>query len=52
MRGASHQPAFMGSSLTISHTCLSSLPSGSVSACVPGIIEGSEDASVWSMGGV
>ena len=27
-RGASHQPAFMSSCLTISHTCLPCLPSG------------------------
>ena len=27
-RGASHQPAFMSSHLTISHSCLSCLPSG------------------------
>ena len=27
-RGASHQPAFMNSCLTISHTCLTFLPSG------------------------
>ena len=30
-RGASHQPVFMGSSLTISHTCLPFLLSGRVS---------------------
>ena len=28
VRGASHQPAFMNSCLTISHTCLPCLPSG------------------------
>ena len=28
-RGASHQPAFMSGCLTISHTCLSCLPSES-----------------------
>ena len=28
MRGASHQPAYMGSCLIISHTCLLCLPSG------------------------
>ena len=27
-RGASHQPVFMNSCLTTSHTCLSCLPSG------------------------
>ena len=43
-RGASHQPAFMGSCLTINHTCLSCLSSGRVSACVPGVIEESGDA--------
>ena len=30
MRGASHQPVFMSSCLTISHTCLPSLPSGRI----------------------
>ena len=34
-RGASHQPAFMGSCLSISHTCLPCLPSRSV---IPGIL--------------
>ena len=43
-RGPSHQPAFMGSCLTISHTCLSCLPSGRFSPCVPGVIEGSKGA--------
>ena len=33
-RGASHQPVFMGSCLTISHTCLPCLPSRRVSPCV------------------
>ena len=37
--GASHQPAFMGSYLTISHTYLPCLSSGRVSACVLGVIE-------------
>ena len=60
-RGASHQLSFMDSCLTISHTCLPCLPSGRVSSCVPGVIEGSEDAwgfvnvcgvwaSCWYMG--
>ena len=35
VRGASHQPAFMDSCLTISHTCLPCLPSASVS---PGVL--------------
>ena len=34
MRGAFHQPVFMGSCLTISHTCLPFLPSGRVSPCL------------------
>ena len=34
VRGASHQPAFMGSCLTISHKCLSCLPSRWVSPCL------------------
>ena len=34
MRGASHQSVFMGSCLTISHMCLSFLPSRRVSLCV------------------
>ena len=34
IRGASHQPVFMGSCLTISHTCLLFLPSRRVSPCV------------------
>ena len=34
-RGASHQPAFMGSCLAFSHTCLPCLPSGRISpTCV------------------
>ena len=33
-RGASHQPVFIGSCLTISHTCLLFLPSRRVSPCV------------------
>ena len=41
--GASHQSAFMGSYLTISHTYLPCLSSGRVSACVLGVIEGSGD---------
>ena len=40
-KGAFHQPVFMGNCLTIRHTCLAS---ERVSACVPGVIEGSEDA--------
>ena len=38
---------FMGSCLTISHTCLHFLPSRQASSCVPGVIEGSED-TVWA----
>ena len=38
VRGASHQPAFMSSCLTISHACLPCLPSGIVSASVPGVV--------------
>ena len=38
-RGTSHQPAIIGSYLTISHMCLPCLPSGRVSACVPGVTE-------------
>ena len=33
-RGASHQPVFMGSCPTISHTCLPFLPSRRTSPCV------------------
>ena len=43
-RGASHQSAFMGGCLTISHTCFPGLPSGRVSPCTFGVIEGSGDA--------
>ena len=45
VRKAFSQPAFMGSYLTISHTCLPRLPSRQVSPCIPGVIEGSEDAA-------
>ena len=45
MRGASHQPVFMGDCLTICHMCLSCLPSEWVSFCVPGITEVSADAA-------
>ena len=38
VRGASHQPAFMSSCLTIGHTCLPCLPSGGVSPSVPGVV--------------
>ena len=38
-RGASHQPAFMRSCLTISHTMLPCLPIGRIYSCVPGFIE-------------
>ena len=38
VRGASHRPAFMSSCLTISHTRLPCLPSGRVSASVPGVV--------------
>ena len=37
VRGASHQPVFMSSCLTISHTCFPCLPSGRVSPSVPGV---------------
>ena len=37
VRGASHQPAFMSSCLTISHMCLPCLLSGRVSPSVPGV---------------
>ena len=39
MRGTFHQPAFMGSCLTISHTCLPCLLGRHVSPCVLGVIE-------------
>ena len=45
VRGAFTQPNFMGKCLTITHTCLSFLPSRQVSPCVPGVIEGNEDAA-------
>ena len=44
MRGASHHLAFMSSCLTISHACLPCVPGRGVSPCVPGVIEGGEDA--------
>ena len=44
VREASQQLAFMGSSLTISHTCFPCLPSGRVCSCVLTGIEGSGDA--------
>ena len=48
VRGAFTQPAFMGSCLTISHTCFSCPPSRQVSPCVPGVIEEGEDAdAAW-----
>ena len=51
VRVASHQPAFKGSCLTTSHTCLPCLPSRWVSPGVPGVFEGSEDAVlVWIKG--
>ena len=43
-RGASHEPAFTDSCLTISHKCLSCLPCGKVIPCVAGVTEESEDA--------
>ena len=43
-RGASHQPAFMGSCLTFGNKCLPDLPCVKVSPCVPGVIERSKDA--------
>ena len=43
-KGASHLPAFMSSCLAISCKCLPCLPSRKVSPCVPGVIDGSEDA--------
>ena len=39
-----HQPAIIDSCLTISNMCFPCLPSGRVSSCVPGVIEGKEDA--------
>ena len=45
VRGASHQPVFMGDCRTICQTCLLCLPSKWVSFCVPGAIEVSEDAT-------
>ena len=45
VRGAFTQLGFMGSCLTISQTCLPSLPGRQVSPCVPGGTEGSEDAA-------
>ena len=43
-RGASHQPVFISSYLTIGHRCLPCPPSERVTPCVPGVIEGSGDA--------
>ena len=43
-RRTSHQPAIIYSCLTISHICFPCLPSGRVSSCVRGVIEGKEDA--------
>ena len=39
-----HQPTTINSCLTISHMCFPCLPSGRVSYCVPGVVEGKEDA--------
>ena len=36
--------AIIDSCLTISNMCFPCLPSGRVSSCVPGVIEGKEDA--------
>ena len=44
VRGAFTQTAFMGTCLTISHTCFPCPPRRQVNPCVPGVIEGSEDA--------
>ena len=41
-----HQPNCMGSYVTINHLCLLCLLSIWVSPCVPGVIEGSEDAAL------
>ena len=38
VRGASHQPVFMGSCLAISHMCMSCLPSGRISVLCPFMI--------------
>ena len=46
MSGASHQPSYMGSCVTISYTCLPCLPSTWLSPCVPGVTDGSEDAAL------
>ena len=50
VRGASHQPAFMSSCLTIGHMCLPCLPSGGVSPSVLVLSEGSED--IWGVANV
>ena len=47
VRKASHQPAFVSSCLTISHTFLPCLPTGRVYPCVSGVIEGNENAGVF-----
>ena len=39
-----HQPAIIDSCLTITNMCFPCPPSGRVSSCVPGVIEGKEDA--------
>ena len=45
MRGASHQPIFMGDCLNICHMYLPCLPSEWISFCVAGDIEVSADAA-------
>ena len=44
VRGASHQPIFMGDCLTVCHTCLPCLPREWISFCVSGTVEVSVDA--------
>ena len=45
VRGASHQPIFMGDCLTNCHTYLPCLPREWVSFCVSGAVEVSADAT-------
>ena len=45
VRGASHQPIFMGDCLTICHTYWPCLPREWVSFCVTGAVEVSADAA-------
>ena len=45
VRGASHQPIFMGGCLTISHMYLPCLPREWISFCVSGTAEVNADAA-------